>query len=162
MTEFKELKDWNPKKGDAFKDTGGYVHVMIAEDKIKIESWDHSYVSYTSRCPGMLVTKIPKQVFIKQVNDQRGYFEGLWYGWNGGDCPIHEDTRVEVVCDTSKGPLGPFKLSARAGTLDWSKEGGTVAFRIIPTEPEEVYLTPEDAYRFAEPVEGGKTYRLQS
>lgn len=61
---------------------------------------------------------------------------GEWIEWNGGDCPVHEDTLVDFKrrCDTE--PESEWRPEEfRAGDLRWSHRGGKrdiVAYRIIP------------------------------
>jgi hypothetical protein len=55
--------------------------------------------------------------------------ENYWYGWNGGECPVHRDTEVEVIYRGRSPEIGP------AGHEDWTHNvyavGVIVAFRII-------------------------------
>jgi hypothetical protein len=31
------------------------------------------------------------------------YIEGKWYGWNGGECPVHPEAVVDVAVAATKG-----------------------------------------------------------
>ena len=57
-----------------------------------------------------------------------------WYGWNGGECPVHPET---VIDGTER---GIFWEKAIAVELDWPSFRG--AFRIIKlhVEPREFWI----------------------
>ena len=71
------------------------------------------------------------------------YNDGRWHGWNGGECPVHPQTVVEVVkCQ------GRDAVADNAATADgyiWA-EGHTIypiiAFRVVKEyrEPRYVWL----------------------
>jgi hypothetical protein len=53
--------------------------------------------------------------------------ENFWFGWNGGECPVHPETEVEVM--TSAGSI----LSRQAGLFNWNypdMPSTIIAFRI--------------------------------
>jgi hypothetical protein len=69
------------------------------------------------------------------------YEVGKWYGWNGGECPVHLETVVDFV--STKGE-GTFRC---AGHLDWSRDFDNPirAFRIVrpyvePAKPIECWI----------------------
>ena len=59
-----------------------------------------------------------------------------WYGWNGGECPVHPETRVQTSGAWGLGTEHP------AHCIDWHN-GGLAAFRIIKlhVEPREFWLS---------------------
>ena len=66
-----------------------------------------------------------------------------WCGWNGGECPVHPETEVEVI-----GRIGPIH-GRRAGNFDWSRieqsVANIIAFRITrlyvePRKPREWWM----------------------
>jgi hypothetical protein len=70
--------------------------------------------------------------------------ENHWYGWNGGECPVHPDTRVEVCFQHGSGP------EMLADQWEWAHDGTAtediIAFRIIklyrePRKAREWWLT---------------------
>lgn len=68
------------------------------------------------------------------------YNDGKWHGWNGGACPVHPETVVEVQFDTDRDV-------EKAKNLEWQHQHeGTysdiIAFRIIKEykEPMEVWM----------------------
>lgn len=84
------------------------------------------------------------------------YNNGAWWGWNGGDCPVHPKTEVECATETG--------ISVGlSGQWDWSVfPFPVVAFRVVKAyrEPREwwvnenpggafIYGTKEDADRWA-------------
>ena len=72
------------------------------------------------------------------------YNDGKWHGWNGGECPVHPKTVVDVFF--ADGQKGSSKEEAKG--LRWSRIssiGDIVAFRVVKEhrEPREywAYLT---------------------
>ena len=63
------------------------------------------------------------------------YNDGLWHGWNGGECPVHPEAVVEVLL-RSGCEDGP------ANVVDWDhKYDPVIAFRVIKEhkEPREFW-----------------------
>ena len=79
------------------------------------------------------------------TDDATEYETGVWYGWNGGDCPVHPDAEIEVrLCDPSE-EYGVMIDFARC--WDWVYRGGAgiVSFRIVTPyiehkKPREVLI----------------------
>lgn len=66
--------------------------------------------------------------------------ENHWYGWNGGECPVHPETSLEVAFDD-----GNIAAQRRAGDWGWVSGHGIrsiIAFRIIKLhrEPREFWV----------------------
>ena len=64
------------------------------------------------------------------------YNDGKWHGWNGGECPVHLESIVQVST-----PEGWY--TERAGNWDWDyKETPISAFRVVKEyrEPREVWV----------------------
>lgn len=68
------------------------------------------------------------------------YNDGRWYGWNGGECPVHPETIVEVIIVAG---AGGERRDRKAETFAWGlyPDHNIVAFRVIKEykEPREVY-----------------------
>lgn len=73
--------------------------------------------------------------------------ENHWYGWNGGECPVHPETRVELRFfgrETNK-----FETDAPADEFRWDHmgtDGDIIAFRIVklyrePRKPREWWVS---------------------
>lgn len=69
------------------------------------------------------------------------YNDGNWHGWNGGECPVHRDSVVNVVWADDRNPDKPTEH--RAGRIAWGSKIGDapVAFRVIKQhrEPHEIF-----------------------
>lgn len=71
------------------------------------------------------------------------YNDGAWWGWNGGECPVHPKTVVEYVWKY-EGNVGRHKRLAGEGE-DRNRpawENQVIAFRVIREhrEPREVWM----------------------
>ena len=63
-----------------------------------------------------------------------------WYGWNGGECPVHPETVVECAFDDG---LPDLCITAkRANDYCWGPISTIIVFRIIKlhVEPREFWL----------------------
>jgi hypothetical protein len=58
-----------------------------------------------------------------------------WYGWNGGECPVHPDTEVEVIYRVRGPEVGP------AGLEDWAHDGHSAD--IIAFSIRRLYVEPK-------------------
>ena len=74
------------------------------------------------------------------------YNDGNWHGWNGGECPVHPKTIVEVIWFCS-GRCTSSEVTEAGRRMTWVKDdpkGGVapIAFRVIRAhrEPEEVWV----------------------
>lgn len=81
------------------------------------------------------------------------YEENVWYGWNGGECPVHPDTvvRVSFKAPPEEYQANPFKGDSRAGDIAWYHDGcndDVVAFRVIKEhrEPREFWVTKQTLF----------------
>ena len=80
------------------------------------------------------------------MTQSENYVEGKWYGWNGGECPVHPDTDVDVVChDLLEDEHESVRACAkeRAGDWCWSDESEPIiAFRVVKyhVEPKVVWV----------------------
>ena len=67
------------------------------------------------------------------------YKENVWYGWNGGECPVHIESVVQV--STCEG-----WYTERAGNWNWDdKKTPISSFRVVneyrePREPREFWI----------------------
>ena len=77
------------------------------------------------------------------------YEENVWHGWNGGECPVHPKTIVEILFYDGV-TAESWSDSDMAGDFDWSLAASVlpVAFRVIKEhrEPREVLMDTNGAY----------------
>ena len=76
----------------------------------------------------------------------KGYNDGKWHGWNGGECPVHPETIVNIKfsCGTECNTYG-------AGGWDWGDTPtNIVAFRVVKqcTEPREWWILHGKIYDY--------------
>ena len=75
------------------------------------------------------------------------YVEGQWYGWNGGECPVHPETVVDVAVDATKGFIDLYE-SRLAGNFNWSRDsaGPIITFRVVKhhVEPNVFWVNEYD------------------
>lgn len=65
------------------------------------------------------------------------YNDGKWHGWNGGECPVHPETVLEVVLDDGSLVKGEF-----ANRWFWGVDSTCIiALRVIKDrrEPREFW-----------------------
>ena len=80
----------------------------------------------------------------------KGYNDGKWHGWNGGECPVHPETLVDVACrgavNTERLPSGEF---AWDHSDSWP-DGDIVAFRVVEEykEPREWWILHGKIYGY--------------
>lgn len=98
------------------------------------------------------------------------YETGVWYGWNGGKCPVHPSSTVELVLLDDTHPSRPYDpLSGRevlaieaSGVWEWAPgHRQAIAFRVVKEyrEPREWWLAKGVTYTHAyEDLEGAQTY----
>lgn len=71
------------------------------------------------------------------------YIEGQWYGWNGGECPVHPETVVDVAVAATRGFIDLCE-SVLAGDFCWPHDGARpiIAFRVVKhhVEPKVVWV----------------------
>jgi len=65
------------------------------------------------------------------------YNDGLWHGWNGGECPVRPESIIEIV--SSGGNL--IKMAANYGAWDHPTMQ-LIAFRVVAEhkEPREFWI----------------------
>lgn len=85
------------------------------------------------------------------------YEPGQWYGWNGGECPVHPETKVSSATPNGIRPAKP------ARNLEWDGESvnRVVAFMIIREhrEPREWWITKCNGYTHPhDTLEAAQTY----
>lgn len=79
------------------------------------------------------------------------YEPGKWYGWNGGECPVHPEDKVIAVID---GRNEFYSGIEPAGNFIWSHSGTAdiVAFKIVEeykpkAEPREFWVAFDSSGR---------------
>jgi hypothetical protein len=65
--------------------------------------------------------------------------ENHWYGWNGGECPVHPETLVDTVDDCGEMWIG------KAGTADWQHKDDPDFQNIIAFRITKLYREPRKA-----------------
>ena len=85
------------------------------------------------------------------------YNDGKWHGWNGGECPVHPKSEVQVL-HSDNGILN----ERRAGIEEWSSEY-IIAFRVTKPhkEPREFWIDPY-GYAHDNPKDAKPTSPMQS
>lgn len=75
------------------------------------------------------------------------YNDGMWHGWTGGDCPVHEKSVVEAMWCDSGGEIiriGPMKARRIAWGGQYNREGTdpVFAFRVVKEyrKPREIWV----------------------
>lgn len=74
------------------------------------------------------------------------YNDGKWHGWNGGECPVHRESAVEMMTLDGESETGD------AGSLDWESTESAwsiIAFRVVKQhrEPREAWMVHQIATR---------------
>lgn len=76
------------------------------------------------------------------------YNDGKWHGWNGGECPVHPKSEVQVALDTGMAAIRPYAFD-----YGWDhnlyREGKIVAFRVTkpyvePPKTREIWVNVYD------------------
>lgn len=70
------------------------------------------------------------------------YKENVWYGWNGGECPVHPRTEVEAVFQAPDNSTFGAATQKVAGHIVWDAEAfEIIAFRVVKEyrEPREMW-----------------------
>lgn len=87
------------------------------------------------------------------MTEAPNYNDGLWHGWNGGECPVDPDRNIEAVLWDGTNPNTPLDWFAeqevRASYIGdgcWRHSPGhraVIAFRVVkpaPPQPRTLYL----------------------
>lgn len=87
------------------------------------------------------------------------YNDGQWYGWNGGECPVHPETMVQAVLydkTYADRPLDLYRNSERHVPAKeligcWQHRAGlrhVIAFRVVKEhkEPREFWLCDDEVF----------------
>lgn len=84
------------------------------------------------------------------MTDAPNYNDGLWHGWNGGECPVDTEATVECACANGRtgDPIADLSLMERpAWSFDWDGSPSdnslaVIAFRVKPSppQPRTIYL----------------------
>tara|TARA_R110000824_G_scaffold173105_2_gene351136 strand:- start:699 stop:989 length:291 start_codon:yes stop_codon:yes gene_type:complete len=80
------------------------------------------------------------------------YNDGDWHPWAGGDCPVHQDSIVDLMMNT-----GDTGEGLEAGNWNWGNDIKTkiVAFRVTKEykpEPRDFWITTGHYVRTKKPV----------
>jgi hypothetical protein len=86
---------------------------------------------------------------VELVNPNPDYNDGKWHGWNGGECPVHPESVVEVRWENTNGPKEIHKAGDINKGAQWSwdfskhaSSNAIVAFRVVTPyrEPREITI----------------------
>ena len=75
------------------------------------------------------------------MTEAPNYNDGLWHGWNGGECPVDPGTMINAIFDDKSGFVGD--KTERADFFRWDGSLAPVAFRVVhpaPPQPRTIYL----------------------
>lgn len=70
------------------------------------------------------------------------YNDGKWHGWNGGECPVHPKTTVEIVYLVNENGIAKFD-TGNSVKFTWNAVyAKIVAFRVVKEykEPREFWV----------------------
>lgn len=71
------------------------------------------------------------------------YNDGKWHGWNGGECPLHPNTKVEAM-EYWDHMIPEHHEESKASDLKWEGDAQyrVVVFRVVQEykEPREFWL----------------------
>lgn len=71
---------------------------------------------------------------------QPDYNDGQWHGWNGGECPVHPKSEVEMIWPSLMD--GSTHRSKRlAGSFTWHVSGSSTSSLFRVTKP---YIEPRN------------------
>lgn len=148
MTEYKTLKELNVQPGDV---VGNRYNIYVYDVEFAGESAHPSAVYYTSQtlvafCRNNtghqnVESSAPNWYIVSCTSDENAwtstYKPGIWYGWNGGECPVHPEDELEIV------DAHGVSAHGRAGGFNWNELRG--AFMIIPPyveprKPREIWV----------------------
>lgn len=83
------------------------------------------------------------------------YNDGKWHGWNGGNCPVHPKSKVQVATN-----IGVF--TDLAGKFEWDNSvSPIVAFKVVEKfeEPKVIWVNEyENAFVAHTTEERAKKY----
>lgn len=73
------------------------------------------------------------------------YNDGKWHGWNGGECPVNDDSIVEGVYLLDGEPAPETPVTDRAAHFDWPYHAANtlIAFRVV-----KEYREPRDRWAY--------------
>ena len=76
------------------------------------------------------------------------YNDGNWHGWNGGECPVHPETTVEVRYEDGSYDGIVIAKGCEYGWAKLANKRGICAFRVIKEhrEPREVWVVWNHSY----------------
>lgn len=144
-TEWKRLADHNPQPGDVVEWEGRYFTCFQKPEPTYADSVWAGTEGNNGWIGGEYIVRVVSRANRKAEPD---YNNGEWWGWNGGECPLHPETEIEVrwMCGYArkKGRVGQFSGS---GQWTWDDEYSNriVAFRVLKPhttqeQPREVWI----------------------
>lgn len=86
------------------------------------------------------------------------YNDGKWHGWNGGECPVHPDSDIEIIFSNAFGELMRDTRKALGHfwhTPDGMLKAETFVFRVIKEyrAPREWWAVGETLHKSREKAE---------
>jgi hypothetical protein len=77
------------------------------------------------------------------------YNDGKWHGWNGGGCPVHPESVVEVrLASIGVGFDGQQKRARECNFCSTGLRSDLIAFRVVKpyVDPREGWIVPGQLY----------------
>ena len=73
------------------------------------------------------------------------YNDGNWHGWNGGKCPVHQNSEIDWMLRSGK-PQASDRYAVRRSWAHFGTDSDIVAFRVtkVHREPREWWLVMTD------------------
>lgn len=68
------------------------------------------------------------------------YNDGNWHFWNGGECPVHPESMIDMVWPSFMGVQGSFREERKAKNFSWNVGGASQPMMFRVTKP---YRGPE-------------------
>lgn len=86
------------------------------------------------------------------------YNDGKWHGWNGGDCPVHQNSRIQWTRYNGIGVTGiAYAGEGPARDANWETTHGSgghlSAFRVTKEhrEPREFWINKSTEHAYPDP-----------
>lgn len=86
--------------------------------------------------------------FFELVEEEHkvDYNDGKWYGWNGGECPVHKKSKVDYIW-LHKDGTSQIHQNYSAGNIFFqgNEYGNLISFRVVapyvePKEPRDFWI----------------------
>lgn len=132
---YKKLSEWNPKKGDVFQLEDSNIKMYITSDThFRADYWNTNQLDEVFNFWDHMECKLVSRATPEETP------VGKWVGWNGGECPVHPKTIIEIV----GGFDDSYTSVACPDEVIWENVS---AYRIItPYKESKEYWVSEDRH----------------